>query len=158
MPRHVDPRITPWRATVAYVAAFLAGSLAIAIITFVSWSIENGHSPLRDRHLFAATFLLPFLIANIVSLAVLAPLLSPIYALCILAIQKGGIRSWPAFIGLGTVFASMGWLVISAYHCSISTCATLSFASINHMTLAPVIEIVAIGVASGMACRSVLLR
>jgi hypothetical protein len=158
MSQHVDPRITPWRATVAYVAAFLAASLVTATITCVTWLIENGYTPSRDHHLFAATFLFPLLVASIVSLAVLAPILSPIYVFCIIAIQKGMIQRRVAFIALGTVFASMGWLVLFAYHCVISTCSPLSLASISHIPLVPVIELVAIGAVSGMACRCILLR
>ncbi|MBN3810621.1 hypothetical protein [Paraburkholderia sp. Ac-20347] len=157
MQQHVDPCITPWRATVAYVAAFLAGSVTIAAITCVTWLIENGYNASLDRHFFAATFLFPLFVAAIVSLTVLAPLLSPVYACCIVAIQKRGIRRRPAFIGLGTVFASMGWLVVSAYRCVISTCSLLPLSSTSHMSLAFVIEIVTVGAASGIACRSVLL-
>jgi hypothetical protein len=102
------------------VAAFLAGCLAIATITFVSWLIENDYGPSRDRHLFGATFLFPLLVDGIVSVAVIAPLLSPIYALSIIAIQKKLIRRRLTFIAPGTVFASMGRLVLSAYHCVIS--------------------------------------
>jgi hypothetical protein len=158
MSKDVDPRITPWRATVAYVTAFLAGSLVIATMTCVTWFIENDYPPSHVRHLFATTFLFPLLVAGIASLAVLAPLLSPIYVLCILAIQKRLIRRWPAFIALGTVFASMGWLVISAYYCVISTCSTLSLTSMSRIPLAPAIELIAIGAASGMVCRCVLFR
>jgi hypothetical protein len=158
MSQDLDPPITPWRATVAYVTAFLAGSLVIATMTCVTWFIENDYLPSRDRHLFATTFLFPLLVAGIASLAVLAPLLSPIYALCILAIQKRLIRRWPAFIALGTVFASMGWLVLSAYYCVISNRPPLYLTSMSHIPLAPVIELVAVGAASGMACRYVLFR
>jgi hypothetical protein len=73
MSQHVDPCITPWRATVAYVTAFLAGSVMIATINCVTWVVENDYTPSHVRHLFATIFLFPLLVAGIASLAVLAP-------------------------------------------------------------------------------------
>ncbi|WP_042298162.1 hypothetical protein [Paraburkholderia bannensis] len=142
----------------AYVAAFIAGSLTIATVTFVTWLIENGFNPSRDRHLFVATFIFPFLAAGVVSLAVLAPLLSPIYAFSIIAIQKwldpvlaGLHRSWHCLRHNGVD----GDFHIPLRHFDLFP---LSLTSISHIPLAPMIEIVAIGAASGMTCRSVLLR
>ncbi|CAE6823101.1 hypothetical protein R70006_06781 [Paraburkholderia domus] len=158
MLQQMHPRITVQRAIVAYIVAILAGSLAVAAIFLVNWLRANGYEPSRDHHLFAATFLFPLLIAGVISLVGLAPILLPIYVFCIIAIQKWTIRSWAAFVGMGIVFSSVAWSVVSAYYCLRSTCSTITLASIAHIPLESMVGIVVIGAASGLACRSVLVH
>lgn len=58
--------IYAFRITIAF-----TGPLTIAAITLVNWLHANGCRPSGDHHLFAATFVLPWLIAGIVSLVAL---------------------------------------------------------------------------------------
>lgn len=158
MPQQLPMHFTLMRAIGAYVAAILVGSLAFAAIALVNWLVENGYDPARDQHFFAATFFLPWLAAVSMVLVGMAPILIPMYVACIIAVQKWAIRSRTAFMALGIVFAAAALAAFSTWHCLISMRCSLLLTTVTHLPFEAVIDVVVIGTASGMACRTVLIR
>lgn len=158
MPQLFPSHFSVRRAVGAYVAAILVGSTASAAVVLVEWLRQNGYDPARTHHLFVAKFFVPWLAAVSILLVGMAPLLVPMYLACIVAIQKRAVRSRVTFMAFGVLFAVVAWLAFSAWHCWISTHCSITPASITHLPFDAVIEIIVIGAASGIACRSVLFR
>lgn len=158
MSKKLPLRFTLGRVIGAYVVAIIVGSLASAAVVLLDWLLENSYDPARTHHFFVAKFFVPWLAAMSILLVGMAPILIPMYVACIIAVQKWAIRSRAAYMVFGIVFASVTWSVFSTWHCLITTRCSLTHASIMRFPIEAIFEIVAIGVVSGLACRSVLMR
>jgi hypothetical protein len=157
MPQQLPSHFSARRAVGAYVAAVLVGSSASAAVVLVEWLRQNGYDPARTHHLLVAKFLVPWLAAVSILLLGMAPMLIPMYVACIVAVQKWAIRSRVVFMAFGVLFAAVAWSAFSAWHCWISTRCSMTAASIADIPIEAVIEMIAIGAASGIACRRVLI-
>ncbi|WP_322008024.1 hypothetical protein [Paraburkholderia tropica] len=158
MSQQLPLRFSLRRLIGAYVVAIIVGSLASAAVILLDWLRENSYDPESPYHLFVAKFFVPWLAAVSILLVGMAPILIPMYVACVIAVQKWAIRSRAAFMGCGVVFAAVAWSAFFAWHCLISTRCSVTPTSITHLPLVAVFELIAIGAASGMACRFVLMR
>ncbi|WP_322054929.1 hypothetical protein [Paraburkholderia bannensis] len=158
MSQNMPLRFTLGRAIGAYVVAIIVGSLASAAVVLLDWLLENSYDPARTLHLFVAKFFVPWLAAVSILLVGMAPILIPLYMVCIIAVQKWAIRGRATFMAFGVLFAAVAWSAFSAWHCWISTRCSVTLSSVTHLPLDAVIELIVIGAVSGIACRFVLMR